>query len=678
MSWLGTLKEASKSVKNAAQSRIAELDGVFSESSPGPSRAKKGPARAEPAGIEDPDVEEATVEAPIEPTEASGPTEEEEEELRAVDETPPAVSPVAEAVSQESKPEKTEVEMLREQLQERERQLENQMRQMAGLHEFNARAGGEGKNDAEMAAVKEEFTQRLAKYEQRLAQLTAEKAAAIEQLAAKGDAQLRADALMAEGLKLQQRMLAHEETARTLREERRVADAAAKKSKADGEKAVATMKSGADQSVYPSRPRLAFLFVGSDTFALALTLFGCLGHLRCAALRPHRALRRAEGERDALGERLGTALAQLQEAQEGLEQKRGDAAHLGEAAASLAVVRQRVEDLERDVVSAGRDAEGARRSAASAETRLAEAESRNEALAASIPEATRPLMRQVEAMQAAASSRDAAVQAAELSMTKRLAAAEERVVVASTRASDATGELGSVQTQLAAAESELLSLRDTATRLNRDAAAALARLQVAETVAHEAGTRVAEATARVAESDARVAALESAAAGARAETEREVVQLQAVIEQERRQRRDLVRELDDLRSHRAAMSQSNGAPATPPTAMVGSVPPSPSGGAPHSLPALQLAELSEANADMLTALPMALREQYRSRVAESDAVLRRGEAERREHSVLLERFNTMLVLLGEKDELVDDLRDQLKGSKAIFAASLESALAGSK
>jgi hypothetical protein len=58
------------------------------------------------------------------------------------------------------------------------------------------------------------------------------------------------------------------------------------------------------------------------------------------------------------------------------------------------------------------------------------AESRHEELAAALPEATRPLLRQIEAMQAAAGAHAQAWAAAERSLQERLSAAEAHAAAA--------------------------------------------------------------------------------------------------------------------------------------------------------------------------------------------------------------------------------------------------------
>ena len=72
-----------------------------------------------------------------------------------------------------------------------------------------------------------------------------------------------------------------------------------------------------------------------------------------------------------------------------------------------------------------------KREVADLERRCQAAEARHEELAAKLPEATRPLLRQMEAMQAAAAGQQQAWLAAERTLTNRLQDAEAAAAAAS-------------------------------------------------------------------------------------------------------------------------------------------------------------------------------------------------------------------------------------------------------
>lgn len=82
-------------------------------------------------------------------------------------------------------------------------------------------------------------------------------------------------------------------------------------------------------------------------------------------------------------------------------------------------------------------------------------EERNDELAAALPNATKPLLRQVEALQAAATERDRAKSAVDRSQLERLRAAEAAVAVASERERAAEERIGSFMTRIASLEEQV-------------------------------------------------------------------------------------------------------------------------------------------------------------------------------------------------------------------------------
>lgn len=87
--------------------------------------------------------------------------------------------------------------------------------------------------------------------------------------------------------------------------------------------------------------------------------------------------------------------------------------------------------------------------------RAEQLEARNEELAAALPDATRPLVRQVEALQAAASERARAKSAVEKAQLERLRAAEAAAVVAGERERSAEERIGSLMTRIALLEEQV-------------------------------------------------------------------------------------------------------------------------------------------------------------------------------------------------------------------------------
>lgn len=87
--------------------------------------------------------------------------------------------------------------------------------------------------------------------------------------------------------------------------------------------------------------------------------------------------------------------------------------------------------------------------------RAEQLEARNEELAAALPDATRPLLRQVEALQAAASERVRAKSAVDRSQLERLRAAETAVATAMEREKAAEDRIGSLMTRTATLEEQV-------------------------------------------------------------------------------------------------------------------------------------------------------------------------------------------------------------------------------
>lgn len=87
--------------------------------------------------------------------------------------------------------------------------------------------------------------------------------------------------------------------------------------------------------------------------------------------------------------------------------------------------------------------------------RAEQLEARNEELAAALPDATRPLLRQVEALQAAASERVRAKLAVDRSQLERLRAAETAVATAMEREKAAEDRIGNLMTRAATLEEQV-------------------------------------------------------------------------------------------------------------------------------------------------------------------------------------------------------------------------------
>ncbi|DBA79224.1 TPA: hypothetical protein ACH3X1_009038 [Trebouxia sp. C0004] len=110
------------------------------------------------------------------------------------------------------------------------------------------------------------------------------------------------------------------------------------------------------------------------------------------------------------------------------------------------------------MVLCGRE-EGLQREVRDLEQRCQAAEARHQDLAANIPEATRPLLRQLEAMQASASANAQAWAAAEASLTARLNESESAAAGAGEREKRAWQKLQAANMRMAATTAALDALR---------------------------------------------------------------------------------------------------------------------------------------------------------------------------------------------------------------------------
>lgn len=121
-------------------------------------------------------------------------------------------------------------------------------------------------------------------------------------------------------------------------------------------------------------------------------------------------------------------------------------------------------------------------------------EARNEELAEAVPGATRPLLRQVEALQAAATERMRAASAAERAQLERLRAAEAAVAAGTERERAAETRIGSLMARVAALEEQAkLATAETA-RVSSELRDAQSRAAEAE-LSHQKALEDAQATA---------------------------------------------------------------------------------------------------------------------------------------------------------------------------------------
>lgn len=170
------------------------------------------------------------------------------------------------------------------------------------------------------------------------------------------------------------------------------------------------------------------------------------------------ALEAARGQLEALRKSQAVALENLgmrlrSEAEDGLAEFK-EKARLEEEILNKAIGELRTR-LTQVTENAGWKEDQLRKEAAELRARAESLEERNEELASAVPGATRPLLRQVEALQAAASEKARAVSAVEKSQIERLRAAEASVAAGAERERAAETRIGSLLTKIAGLEEQL-------------------------------------------------------------------------------------------------------------------------------------------------------------------------------------------------------------------------------
>ncbi|XP_059185913.1 TATA element modulatory factor [Centropristis striata] len=169
--------------------------------------------------------------------------------------------------------------------------------------------------------------------------------------------------------------------------------------------------------------------------------------------------RTSEAEEAALSretqakEQLSLALEKAQ------EEARIQQEALANQVADLRLALQRAEQQQ------GRKEDYLREDISELQQRLQEAETRNQELSQSVTSATRPLLRQIENLQASLGGQTASWEKLEKNISDRLADAQAQLAVAVEKERSATEELLSIKTQLASLESQNSMFRQEKARL---------------------------------------------------------------------------------------------------------------------------------------------------------------------------------------------------------------------
>ncbi|XP_070702764.1 TATA element modulatory factor [Pempheris klunzingeri] len=152
-------------------------------------------------------------------------------------------------------------------------------------------------------------------------------------------------------------------------------------------------------------------------------------------------------------EQLGLALERAQ------EEARMQQEALADQVADLRMALQRAEQQQ------ARKEDYLREEISELQQRLQEAETRNQELSQSVTSATRPLLRQIENLQASLGGQTASWEKLEKNISDRLADAQEQLAVAVEKERSATEELMSIRSQLASLESQNSLLRQEKARV---------------------------------------------------------------------------------------------------------------------------------------------------------------------------------------------------------------------
>uniref|UniRef100_A0A8C4HZK2 TATA element modulatory factor 1 n=1 Tax=Dicentrarchus labrax TaxID=13489 RepID=A0A8C4HZK2_DICLA len=152
-------------------------------------------------------------------------------------------------------------------------------------------------------------------------------------------------------------------------------------------------------------------------------------------------------------EQLSLALEKAQ------EEARIQQAALAEQVADLRLALQRAEQQQ------ARKEDYLREEISELQQRLQEAETRNQELSQSVTSATRPLLRQIENLQASLGGQTASWEKLEKNISDRLADAQAQLAVAVEKERSATEELLSIKSQLASLESQNSLVRQEKARL---------------------------------------------------------------------------------------------------------------------------------------------------------------------------------------------------------------------
>eukprot|EP00873_Tetraselmis_striata_P032919 jgi/Tetstr1/453183/TSEL_040200.t1 len=208
------------------------------------------------------------------------------------------------------------------------------------------------------------------------------------------------------------------------------------------------------------------------------------------------AFQRAAADMETQRQHYEGLLSRARESQQAAEQRAQEAAKERaarkdkessvQAAALVDTVAELRDALDRQRRAAELREEMLRQDVKDMERRCMDAERRHEELSAKFPETTRPLLRQIESLQQAASAQEEAWRASDQNLSSRLADAEARSTAAAERERLASERLAGAQNRIAGIEAALEAVREDSAQVHEQLEGAAAARKRAEKAGAEA------------------------------------------------------------------------------------------------------------------------------------------------------------------------------------------------
>jgi TATA element modulatory factor len=333
-------------------------------------------------------------------------------------------------------------------------------------------------------------------------------------------------------------------------------------------------------------------------------------------------------------------------------------------------MRSELDQLRRQM---GRDAERAawredelREELAQLQTRLQAAESRNAELSTSVADATQPFVRQIAALQQAASSSKQAADKIEASLVTELHDVRERAAAAAEQLRGAQSDFGEARARVRLLDSQLAAERARSAQLLVDLDELRARLPEVE-------ARCADLARRLDDAER-----------ARADDAHTIESLRGDLDASRRHRALLAEQFATAgnlkptpsRSKPEAKPEAKRAPESEPPAAVQAPRSASSMALSHTHAQRSAGELSHVRAQLESA--QRTRSQLEHMLAKASrrsealaARIRKLQVARRQHKALMIRHDTALELLGQKDERLQELESDIVELKQLYRTTID-------